>query len=160
MAWLMERRGAQAQPVRFPAQSKAPSGAEAVRLALADGRPPRPRRPTSRCRRRTRAACSRPTRRCRSPAGCGRTATPTRRSRCCGASCATSPQGRGLAEVYAALGLILLEDLREPTAAYQYLLSALELGPRPEVEATVRDALKRIETLQKRRVGELRRPSW
>ena len=69
-------------------------------------------------------------------------------------------QGRGLAEVYAALGIIQLEDLREPTAAYQYLLSALELGPRPEVEAAVREALKRIETLQKRRVGELRRPSW
>src|SRR4029450_2347643 len=70
------------------------------------------------------------------------------------------PQGRGLAEVYAALGAILLEDLRGPTAAYQYLLSALELGPRAEVEASVRAALQRIETLQKRRVGELRRPSW
>ena len=52
------------------------------------------------------------------------------------------PQGRGLAEVYAALGVILLEDLREPTAAYQYLLSALELGPGAEVEATVREALQ------------------
>ena len=70
------------------------------------------------------------------------------------------PQGRGLAEVYAAAGLILLEDLRQPTAAYQYLLTALDLGPRPETESEIRSALQGIETLQKRRVGELRRPSW
>ena len=105
VAWLMDRRGTQAQPVRFPAQSQASSGAEVVRLALTERPPRRGRRGLlGACRRPTRAACSRPTRPCRSPAGCGRTATPTRRSRCCGASCATSPQGRGLAEVYAALG--------------------------------------------------------
>ena len=42
---------------------------------------------------------------------------------------ARRPAGRGLAEVYALAGTILLEDRREPTAAYQYLLTALELGP-------------------------------
>ena len=70
------------------------------------------------------------------------------------------PHGPGLAEVYAGAGLILLQDLRQPTAAYQYLLTALDLGPRPETEAAVRRALQEIDTLQKRRVGELRRPSW
>ena len=70
------------------------------------------------------------------------------------------PRGPGLAEVYALAGLILLEDHREPTAAYQYLLSALELGPRPETAARVRQELAAIEALQKRRVGQLRRASW
>jgi hypothetical protein len=70
------------------------------------------------------------------------------------------PRGEGLAEVYALAGMILLEDRGEPTAAYQYLLSALELGPRPETAAVVRQELSTIETLQKRRVGQLRRPGW
>jgi hypothetical protein len=71
-----------------------------------------------------------------------------------------APRGPGLAEVYALAGLILREDHREPTAAYQYLLSALELGPRPETAARVRQELAAIEALQKRRVGQLRRPTW
>jgi hypothetical protein len=54
----------------------------------------------------------------------------------------------------------LFEDLHEPTAAYQYLLTALELHPRPDTEATVRRALAAIEGLQKRRVGQLRRPGF
>jgi membrane associated rhomboid family serine protease len=66
----------------------------------------------------------------------------------------------GLAEVYALTGQILLEDRGEPTAAYQYLLSALEMGPRPETAAIVRQELARIEARQKRRVGQLRRPTW
>ena len=40
-----------------------------------------------------------------------------------------TPRGPGLAEVYALAGFILLEDKGEATAAYQYLLTALELGP-------------------------------
>ena len=70
------------------------------------------------------------------------------------------PRGPGLAEAYALAGMILLEDRREPTAAYQYLLTALELQPRPETAAVVRQELAAIEALQKRRVGRLRRPSW
>ena len=70
------------------------------------------------------------------------------------------PFGHGLAEVHAAAGLLMLQDLHEPTAAYQYLLSALELGPRPHTEQAVRRALQEIDLLQKRRVGALRRPSW
>jgi membrane associated rhomboid family serine protease len=160
VAWLMERRGAQAQPVRFPAAFAAPSGAEAVRLALAN-------------RRHAEAAeayFALPPADARGLLAADEAVSLAGWLRTHGHSDAALtllrrvvrdlPQGRGLAEVYAALGVILLEDLREPTAAYQYLLSSLELGPRPEVEATVREALKRIETLQKRRVGELRRPSW
>ena len=69
-----------------------------------------------------------------------------------------SPRGEGLAEVYAATGLLLLEDCSEPTAAYQYLLTALELGPRPETEARRRRALQEIDVLQKRRVGRPHTP--
>jgi tetratricopeptide (TPR) repeat protein len=68
-------------------------------------------------------------------------------------------RGEGLAEVYALAGTILLEDRGEPTAAYQYLLTALELGPRPETAAAVRQGLAAIERLQKRRVGRLHAPS-
>jgi hypothetical protein len=70
------------------------------------------------------------------------------------------PRGPGLAEAYALAGMILLEDRGEPTAAYQYLLTALELGPRPETAAAVRRELAAIEALQKRRMGQLRRPAW
>jgi membrane associated rhomboid family serine protease len=159
-AWLMERRGAQAQPVRFPAQASAPSGAEVVRLALASGRHAEA----------AEAYFALPPADARGLLAADEAVSLAGWLRTHGHSDAALtllrrvvrdlPQGRGLAEVYAALGVILLEDLREPTAAYQYLLSALELGPRPEVEAMVRAALQRIETLQKRRVGELRRPSW
>ena len=160
VAWLMERRGAQAQPVRFPARAAAPSGAEAVRQALANGRHAEA----------AEAYFALPPAGARGVLAADEAVSLAGWLRTHGHSDAALtllrrvvrdlPQGRGLAEVYAALGVILLEDLREPTAAYQYLLSALELGPRPEVEATVREALQRIETLQKRRVGELRRPSW
>ena len=49
----------------------------------------------------------------------------------------------GLGEAYALAGAILLEDRGEPTAAYQYLLSALELGASDETEAGVRRLLAR-----------------
>jgi membrane associated rhomboid family serine protease len=67
-------------------------------------------------------------------------------------------RGPRLADAYALAGVILLDDHHEPTAAYQYLLSALELGPGPETEALVRRELRAIEELQKRRVGRLPRP--
>jgi len=160
VAWLMDRRGAEARPARFPTQAAAPSGAEAVRLALANGHhaeaaqayfalPPADTRGLLAADEAVSLAGWLRTR-----GHADAALTLLRRV------VRDLPQGRGLAEVYAAAGIILLEDLREPTAAYQYLLTALELGPRPEVESTVRSALQRIETLQKRRVGELRRPSW
>jgi len=71
------------------------------------------------------------------------------------------PDAPGLADVYALAGLILLEDRRDPTAAYQYLLTALELDPDSRTAAEVRRALARIEQMQPRRLGQLHRPrSW
>ncbi len=68
--------------------------------------------------------------------------------------------GAGLAEAASLAGLILLEDLGEATAAYQYLLTALDLGPRPETVPAVRRALAQIEASQKRQIGHLRRPQY
>jgi membrane associated rhomboid family serine protease len=159
VAWLMERRGALAQPARFPTQS-ASSGAEAVRLSLANGRHAEA----------AQAYFALPPAEARGLLSADEAVSLAGWLRTRGHADAALtllrrvvrdlPQGRGLAEVYAAAGIILLDDLREPTAAYQYLLTALELGPRAEVETAVRGALQRIETLQKRRVGDLRRPSW
>jgi membrane associated rhomboid family serine protease len=71
------------------------------------------------------------------------------------------PRGEGLAEAYALAGTILHEDQGEATAAYQYLLAALDLGVRPETAASVRRQLSAIEDRQKRRVGRpYRPPSW
>jgi membrane associated rhomboid family serine protease len=64
----------------------------------------------------------------------------------------------GLGEAYALTGAILLQDRGEVTAAYQYLLGALELGASPETEAAVRRMLAQIDALQKRRVGRLHTP--
>ncbi len=49
-----------------------------------------------------------------------------------------------LADVYLALGLMRLKQ-GQPTAAYQYLLSALDNSPSEETERQTRDALRRIE---------------
>lgn len=68
------------------------------------------------------------------------------------------PRGAGLAEAYALAGQILLEDLQEPTAAYQYLLTALELRPAARTAEAVRRGLAAIEALQKRRLGRLHTP--
>jgi ribosomal protein L29 len=63
--------------------------------------------------------------------------------------------------VYALAGFILLDEKREATAAYQYLLTALELGPNPDTAAEIRRELAAIETQQRRPVGRLHRPpSW
>jgi membrane associated rhomboid family serine protease len=68
------------------------------------------------------------------------------------------PRGPGLAEAHALAGRILLEDLHEPTAAYQYFLTALELRPSPAVAEAARRGLRAIEDLQKRRIGRLHTP--
>jgi membrane associated rhomboid family serine protease len=70
-------------------------------------------------------------------------------------------RGERLPEAYVLAGLILLYDKREPTAAYQYLLTALDLDPSPEVAQAAIQALRDIEALQKRQVGQLRaRRDW
>ena len=66
--------------------------------------------------------------------------------------------GPELGEAHALAGAILLEDLQEPPAAYQYLLSALELGVSSQTEAQVRQHLRRIDEMQKRRLGRLHSP--
>jgi membrane associated rhomboid family serine protease len=68
-----------------------------------------------------------------------------------------TPRGRGLAEVYALAGFILLDDKREATAAYQYLLTALELGPKPETAAQIRRQLDAIESTQRLHPGRFTR---
>ena len=67
-------------------------------------------------------------------------------------------RGAGLGEAHALAGAILLEDLRQATAAYQYLLTALELGVLPETEALVHRMLADIDALQKRPYGRLHSP--
>lgn len=69
-----------------------------------------------------------------------------------------APRGTAPAEAYALAGEILLEDLGQPTAAYQYFLTALESGLPPERAAMVRRDLAAIEGLQKRRIGRLHSP--
>jgi membrane associated rhomboid family serine protease len=158
-AWLMDRRGVAARPADIEAASSPASGG-AVRAALAEGR----------LEDAARAWFALPPAQARgalSPEeavelafwlrahGHGEAALVLLRR-----VVRDVPRGEGLAEAYALAGMILLDDRREPTAAYQYLLTALELGPKPETEAAVRRELGAIEALQKRRVGHLRRPAW
>jgi len=52
-----------------------------------------------------------------------------------------------------AAGFVLLEDMREPTAAYQHFLAALDLDPEPELAAMARRGIAAIEALQKLWIG-------
>jgi membrane associated rhomboid family serine protease len=158
-AWVMEWRGLGARPSGLEAPAT-PAGPDAVREAIAEGRledaaaayfagPP-----PARCRLTPDEAVS--------------LASWLRAHGHADAALAILrrlardvPQGEGLPEVYALAGRILLEDQGEPTAAYQYLLTALDLGPRPETVAAVRQGLAAIEELQKRQVGRLHAtPRW
>jgi membrane associated rhomboid family serine protease len=67
------------------------------------------------------------------------------------------PRGPGAAEAHAYLGLIQLHAFREPTAAYQHLVEALDYGPSPELESLVRQGLAEIASLQKLQVPRFRR---
>ena len=125
VAWLMDRRGLAARPADIEAPEAPPSGAGAVRAALADGRFDDA----------ARAYFALP-----APAARGalsaeeavelaswlRGAGPRRRrARCCCAGwCATSRGARASPRSTPSPAMILLEDRREPTAAYQYLLAA------------------------------------
>ena len=64
----------------------------------------------------------------------------------------------GIGEVAALTGLILLQDVRDAPAAYQYLVTALELGASPQTQAAVKRALQTIDALQKRSVGRPHTP--
>jgi membrane associated rhomboid family serine protease len=159
-AWVMERRGLAGQPADIEAPASAPTGGEAVRAALEGGR-------LEEAAREYFALPGPAARGALSPLEAVTLATWLREQGHSDAALVLLrrvvrdvPQGEGLAEAHALAGMILLDDRHEPTAAYQYLLAALELGPRPETAAAVRRELAAIETLQKRRVGQLRRPAW
>jgi hypothetical protein len=66
------------------------------------------------------------------------------------------PRGPGAAEAHAYAGLLLLHAFREPTAAYQHLVEALELDPAPELESMIRSALRDIASVQKMQVPRFR----
>jgi hypothetical protein len=68
-----------------------------------------------------------------------------------------APSSADLAELHALAGLILLEDLHDPTAAYQYLVTSLRLGPSRETAAAIRSALASIESRQRLHPGRRRR---
>jgi membrane associated rhomboid family serine protease len=68
------------------------------------------------------------------------------------------PTGPGAAEANAMAGSLLLREMGEPTAAYQHLRTALELGPRAETQIFVRRELAAIEDQQKRRIGRPHAP--
>ena len=58
--------------------------------------------------------------------------------------CISTHRGsRSLAEAYLSLGLLRLKE-GQPTAAFQYLLAALDQDPPPETRQAIEDALSRI----------------
>ncbi len=59
------------------------------------------------------------------------------------------PRGPGLDRIFLGIGLTLLRGKGRPTAAYQYLMDALDAEPSPEVAAAARSALDEIARLQK-----------
>lgn len=63
------------------------------------------------------------------------------------------PSSPETAEAHLALGEILLQRLRQPAAAYQHLLDALDLEPGPEITHRANQLLEEIAALQKYRVG-------
>jgi len=67
------------------------------------------------------------------------------------------PRGPGLDRVFLGVGQALLYGKNRPTAAYQYLMDALDADPRPEVEQAARAALADIARLQKFPVQSRRR---
>ena len=60
---------------------------------------------------------------------------------------------RWLARAHLELARVLLEDLDQPTPAYQHLLAVLDLRADPETVATAREALAAIARRQKRSLG-------
>jgi len=160
VAWVLDRRRLTARPADIEAPAAHPSGADAVRAALADLRFDDAARGYF--------ALSAPE--ARGALGPDEAVPLASWLRAEGHADAALvllrrvirdvPRGAGLAEAYALAGMILLDDRREPTAAYQYLLAALDLGPRPETAAAVRSELAAIESVQKRRVGRLHSPGF
>ncbi len=59
------------------------------------------------------------------------------------------PKGPGAAEAHAYAGLLQLYALREPTAAYQHLVEALDYDLSPALESRIREGLADIASRQK-----------
>ena len=68
-----------------------------------------------------------------------------------------APPGPATAAAHVALGRILLDDLDQPTPAYQHFLAALDAGGSADVVAAARAGLAEITARQKRQVGRVRR---
>lgn len=66
------------------------------------------------------------------------------------------PRGPRRADAHVAAGYVLLEDMNEPTAAYQHFLDALDLGPGGDLAALARNGIAAIEARQKRNWGRPR----
>jgi len=62
------------------------------------------------------------------------------------------PRGPGLDRLFLGIGLVLLHGKGRPTAAYQYLLDALDASPSTQVAAAAREALASIDRMQKLRM--------
>ena len=158
VAWVMERRGAAARPRDIGKPKVVPIGGQAVREALASGRYDQAASdyfalPASSARGALAPAEAVDLGRWLRANGHADAALVMLRR-----VVRDTPKAPGLAEVYALAGFILLDDKGEAPAAYQYLLTALELGPKPETAIEIRRELAAIEGLQKRPVGRLRRP--
>jgi membrane associated rhomboid family serine protease len=157
VAWLMDRRHAEKRPRDIPAPKARPIGGQAIREALARGRYEKAAEGYF-------ALPAAAARGVLSPAEAVGLASWLRQRGHTDAALAVlrrvtrdTARGEGLAEAYALAGFILVEDKHEATAAYQYLLTALELHPRPETEAEVRRQLAAIEGLQRLHPGRVTR---
>jgi outer membrane protein assembly factor BamD (BamD/ComL family) len=62
------------------------------------------------------------------------------------------PTASERAAAHVLVGETLLDELRQPTPAYQHFLDALDLDPPPALAERARDGVARIAALQKRRI--------
>jgi membrane associated rhomboid family serine protease len=69
----------------------------------------------------------------------------------------SAPRSPGMAAAYALGGTILLEDRRDATAAYQYLMAALKAGPDTATRAAIDRGLAAIEAAQRVHLGRFQR---
>jgi membrane associated rhomboid family serine protease len=67
----------------------------------------------------------------------------------------TSP-GPEAAEVHALAGVVLLDDLHQPTSAYQHFAAALRMNPDPRTAGLAEQGIAAIQSMQKYRVGRPR----
>ena len=71
-----------------------------------------------------------------------------------------APRAPGMGEAYALAGAIILDDRHDGTAAFQYLVRALQLGVTPQTRAEIGRRLAAIESRQKLQIGTLHGRTW